>query len=602
MANHAKFENGVFQMTKNINRAISLTSYFITLPPASYLLISVLAIGLAFGLIIDFGKYFGTDYLYNATIDGMMLLSIPALLSSAVIKLMILKMPYRRIIAAALGGEIVYAVAYGTSLLLAGVNPVWAQLVLLVGSALVFVFWYVIARFVFILKYRSIIFAILQLLFYLVFLLSNQVLYVTTEPFLDVAAKFYLSSIILLLALGVFFLIINAPMKKNLGVSSTDAMSYLFSQWLYHNKDMEKAFEQVGEQVKTVISLMGFKRKNDTIFFLTPYIHFGPFGNLGGSEFSYLLAQEMDRKYNSKTFVFHGTVTHDLNPVSSSEIAKILAAVDTSLVTATYKDAKVSISLGKMEECKAQALVINNSALVSLTRAPQLTEDINFGLGLALISEGEKHVNHAMVVDQHNAETGEITSFEPGSPVGYRYLNALSDSLSKEVRKNTLKLGTAFREVQSPVLGKAGIKVAIFSSSPEYTVVLIDSNGVTPEFRDQIELEIKKLGEAIGRKVVVGVFTTDTHQTNVVRGVLNPLKEEESILTAIKDAFREAMADMQPAQFFSDKRWFDINVIGAKQSIELISTVNSIVAISKITLPLILIGAILLLVAIASKF
>ncbi len=589
-------------MTRNINRAVSLTSYFITLPPARYIVLAILVLGLVFGLLFDFGKYSGSALAWNALVDGMMLLTIPALLSSFVIKAMIRKMPYRRIAATALCGEAVYAIAYSLSLLLAGGNPFLAQIVIFVGAAIVFVFWYVIARFVFILKYRSILFAVLQLLFYLAFLLSNQALYVTSEPFMAVAAKFYLSAVILMLALLFFFQIINAPMKKNLGVSSTDAMSLLFSQWFYHNKDMEKAFEKVGERVKTLVCLMGFKRKGDTVFFVTPYVHYGPFGNLGGSEFSSLLAERMDERYGSKTLVFHGTVTHDLNPVSTSELDKIMAAVDSAVKKAEYADAKVSISMGKSEECRAHALLINDSSMLSLTRAPELTEDINFGLGLSLMFAGEKHVRNAMIVDQHNAETGDITSFEPGSIIGFSYLDALEDAFTKAGQKRPLKVGVAFRETQSPVVGSAGVKVAVLSSSPEYVIVLIDSNGITPAFQQRIESSIVDAGKKLGRRFMAGVFTTDTHQTNMVRGVLNPLKDEEELLTVVLDALDGALADLQPAKFFADKKWFEINVIGAKQSIELISTVNSIVAVSKFLLPLIILGGILLLVAIATKF
>lgn len=587
-------------MTKNINRAVGLTSYFIALPPARYFILGMIVIGLFFGLLIDLGRYSGMELLRNGAIDGLILLAVPALLTSAVVKLLIRRMPYRRIAATAFGGEVVYALAYGTSLLLAGVNPLIAQLVLLVGAALVFVFWYAIARFVFILKYRSILFAIIQLLFYLVFLLSNQA-FVPSEPFLDVAARFYVSSFVLLMALVLFFFIINAPMKKSFGISSTDAIAYFFSQWLYHNKDMEKAFEQVGEPAKTLVSLMGFRRRKDTVFFLTPYVHYGPFGNLGGSEFSYLLAEEMDRKYGSKTLVFHGTVTHDLNPVSSSEMSKIMEAAGSIVRSAKYASAHVSLSKGAMEDCRAEALVIGDSALVGLTRAPEVTEDINFGLGLSLMLGAEKQVRNAMVVDQHNAETGDVTSFEPGSVIGFRYLEAVRDALSKKGRQNALKVGVSFRAVDSSVVGKAGVKVAMFSSSPEYAIVLIDSNGVTPEFRYQIERELTKMAKSMGHAVVVGVFTTDTHQTNIIRGVVNPVKDEGELLSAIKEAFKEAVSDMQPAEFFSDKKWFDINVLGAKQSIEIVSTVNSIVATAKITLPLIFIGAILLLVALMSK-
>ncbi|MBU0532676.1 DUF2070 family protein [Patescibacteria group bacterium] len=585
-------------MTKNLNRAVNLTSYFVSLPPTSHMLGAMILLGVLFGLIINPGN---SAEFPNAIADGLLLLTIPALLASLVVKLLMRKLSFKRIIGTALGGEAVYCLAYSIGLVLTDVNPVWAQLVILVGSALVFIIWYLIARFIFILKYRSIVFAIIQLLFYLIFLLSNPSFYVTSESFIDVAAKFYLSSFVLLGALAIFFFIINAPMKKSFGLSSTDAMSFFFSQWFYHNKDLEKAFEKVGEPVKTIMCLMGFKRKKDTIFFLTPYVHFGPFGNLGGSEFSYLLAKKIDNKYNSKTFVFHGTVTHDFNPVSSSEINKILGTVDSSIQNAKYQKVKVALSLANSEECKAEALMFGNSAMIGLSRAPKVTEDINFGLGLAMMHEAEKGLETAMIIDQHNAETGDVTSFEPGSEVGFNYMQALSKAVSKKRQSKSLKLGVATRQVDSDVLGKAGVKVAIFSSVPEYVLVLIDSNGITPEFRNKIEKEVKKLGESVNRDFAVGIFTTDTHQTNIIRGVLNPIKEEETLLTAITDGCKEASSDMQEATFFSDKQWFDINVLGAKQSIEIVSTVNSIVSVAKITLPLILMGALLLLFAVATK-
>jgi putative membrane protein len=124
---------------------------------------------------------------------------------------------------------------------------------------------------------------------------------------------------------------------------------------------------------------------------------------------------------------------------------------------------------------------------------------------------------------------------------------------------------------------------------------------MTPQFQQRIESSVAAAGAKLGRKFTAGVFTTDTHQTNMVRGVLNPLKEEDELLATVMDALDEALSDMQPAKFFAGKEWFDINVIGAKQSIELISTVNSIVAVSKILLPLILLGGILLFIAIATK-
>ena len=150
-------------------------------------------------------------------------------------------------------------------------------------------------------------------------------------------------------------------------------------------------------------------------------------------------------------------------------------------------------------------------------------------------------------------------------------------------------------------IGKAGIKVAVVSSSPEYVIILIDANGVKPELNQTIVARVKEVGKRLGRDWEVGVYTTDTHQMNMVKGVLNPLKAEEQILLDIESCVEEAANDVADADFFCAKRWFDIDVLGAKQSIEIVSTVNSIVAVAKITFPLIMLGAMLLLFAILTR-
>jgi len=582
-------------MRNNLRKAVDLTSYLFVLPSTPVILIGMLVAAVIFGVILNIITPSG-NLLMNSLRDGALLLFLPALLTSLVVKMMIRRMPLRRILATAFGGELVYGFAYTIAFFVADISEFYGELVLLVGAALVFVLWYIIARLVFILKYRSILFAIIQLLFYSIFLFSFQTIAIAEETLVEWATKAYISSFILLGALYIFFLIINAPMKKTFGVSSTDAFSLFLNQWIYRKNDLEKAFEKVGENAKTLVGVAGFKRKNDNILFVVPNVHFGPFGNLGGSEFSYLIADEVKKKYGAETFVFHGTVTHDLNPTSSSEVNKITDAVGRVLKRSKYDSNTVYLNRGKSKECIAETLMFGDNAFVGVSRAPLVTEDINFGLGLSMILEAEKHADNAVVADQHNAETGEITSFEPGSDIGYNYLSAVENSFAKKGKPQKLKLGISIKHPESSTLGKAGIKIAVLSTSPSYALVLLDANGVTPQFREKIEKEVKKLGN-----FEVGVFTTDTHQTNVVRGVLNPATEESEIIKAIKEGVKEAESDMQDASAFVDKEWFDIKVLGAKHSIEIVSTVNSIVAVAKITAPLILIGAILVLLAILSK-
>jgi putative membrane protein len=587
----------------NIERAVGLTDYFVSLPPSRYFVLAIILLGVLLGIGLNLGKYDTTELILKGSFQGIFILTIPALLSAGAIKILIMKVPFKRIIATMFIGEIVYAITYSTGMFVSSFNPLYAKFVFFIGAALVFIIWYTIARLVFVLKWRSFIFATIQLMFHLIFLLSSSLVDFGTEP-IGAIAKFYIASLVFFIAIYVFFIIINAPMRRNFGYSSTDAIAMFAAQWLDQDKEIESAFENVGENVKVPVSVFAFKRKKDEMLMVIPSVHFGPFGNLGGSEFTQLIADDISKRYGAGSMVFHAPATHDLNPSSSSEITKVMDAIDSCMKRCEYKNAKVSFLEGRRNECFSEIMKFNDgkeSAFVSLSRAPLVTEDINFGLGAFLSAEAEKSVDLAVIVDQHNAETGEVTSFEPGSLVGHNYFEAITDALSKKNAFVPLSVGFSQRSVVSPFVGKAGIKIAVFEAKPvPVAIILLDSNGVTPEFREKLMAEAMDAAAKHKMEIKPIIFTTDTHQINSVRGVLNPLREDAAIVKELKAAVSDAIIDISDAKFYSGKQWFEIKVLGAKQSIEIVSTVNSIVAVAKIAAPIIILGGIVAIVAIIS--
>lgn len=599
----------------NIKKAVELTNVLISLPHTKYLLLFMILIGLLFGIFASLisGKT-NIESVFQGALQGLFLLAIPAILASLLIKLMIRRIQFKRILAASLIGQIIYALAYVAYFLLIGISFQYKEAIIFFAASFAFVIWFMIARFVFILKWRAFLFAAIQIILYGFFLISGSMVSISGEPGI-IIGKFFIASLIFLGFVYIFFLIINAPMKRSFGLDTLDAVSLFLAHWFYESKDIEEEFERVGEEAETIISAFLFRRKKDDIAFVIPYVHYGPFGSLGGSNFSYLIAEELKKRYKLNAFVFHGTATHDLNPVASDELDKIISSFNIGFKNAKFGKSSVVFSRGFCMECFAESLIFNNSALlnnsafIGISRAPQTTEDINFGLGLAIMSESEKHIPLVSVVDQHNAETGEITSFEPGNIPGFNYLDAVSDSLSKSLSKKAdkkaekqeLQIGISLKYPQIPKLGAAGIKLAIFSTVPRYVLILIDSNGIKPETREKIIIEIKKFGKQKGMDFEVGIYTTDTHAMNAVRGVLNPIENECDIIETIRKAVSEAIDDMQPASFASFKNRFRINVLGAKQSIEIVSTLNAIIAIAKIAAPLVIIGSIISILWIISK-
>ncbi len=577
----------------SIDKAVSLTNYFVALPSTSTFLFLLVVLSLMFGVLLSFAT---NTSILETVLDSLFILAIPSLLTIILGKVFMPKVPARRIAATAFIGTVIYAITYLLAVSLKFVFATAGAEVVFVGSAIVFVLWYMIARIVFVHKWRSLIFAVLQLFVTAIFLMANGFFPIDAGGPFNILFKFYVSSFVLLAGIYLFFLLINAPMKRTFGVASTDAVSMFFSQWFYDKKDIEKAFRKVGETVKTYLSVFVFSRKDGDYSFVVPCVHFGPFGNLGGSNFSYLIADYLEKKHNTKTFVFHGPATHDLNPVSATELKKLTDVCTEVLSVAKPKETTVSCSFSSNEDAIAEVLKFDKDAFIGLSRAPKTTEDISFGMGMTLMATAEQVLSSATIVDQHNAETGDIEYVEPGTKMSYQYLSSLRQALSPSIKpkETKLKVGFAFGVSDIQKIGPAGIKVAIFGTEPMYVIVLIDSNGVTPTFRRKLMNTVETLFHSKNwGNVLVAVYTTDTHIVNTVKGVINPLTDNKTILEQVRALTYNAYEDMQEAKFYYEKRLVDIKVLGAKQAIELISTINAIVAISKVAAPIIIISGII---------
>jgi putative membrane protein len=547
-------------------KAVRLTNYLIGLPSLEYLLLAMVLLGALAG--------FAADQSIDGMLNGFAMLSLPALLIAVMAKIVIRRIPFKQIVATSLFGEIVYAFFFVLSFYLKHINFPYSVELMFVAGAIVFIVWFVIGRVVFLAKWRGLLFATLQLIVYafaltaMGFSVENAVL------------KFLISSGVFLVALYFLFLVINAPMKRNLGVSSVDAISMFLAQWFYESKELEEAFEKVGEKVKTIVGGVSFSIGKERRDIIVPYVHFGPFGNLGGSAFPSLLSKKV-----GESIVLHGTATHDFNPISEDEIENILPVIRKPK---KWNSETVELRIGEYGKAKAYALLFGDSGIISITRAPYTTEDISFGLGLSIMEMAEKYLKNAIVADMHNSDVEEITSFDAGSAEGFEYMKAVENALRSKGKKNRLRAGFFSFYPSSPTVGGNGVQVFAISSSPTFVGIVFDGNGISKRMKEALE---KKVMEKYPN-VVVCVYSTDSHEKNNVRGVLNPVLCDENILENVVFAVGKAIENMKDAKVCVYKEWIDIRVLGHNQAIEIVSTVNSIFAVARIIVPIIFIFAV----------
>ncbi|HIH20534.1 TPA: DUF2070 family protein [Candidatus Micrarchaeota archaeon] len=558
------------------------------------LILATFLAGFAYRLFA--GKSLGEALVFGGA-EGVLLLGLPALLAASLAWIYERRpFKYYAFIAAcaAVLASIGYFIGIATGQVLTGI---------VVTNALVFVFWFAAAFVGLNLGIKSFPAAFGQAFFNMAFLWFWQKfgVFETGLHIGSIAIAFLQLAIaagILLLGLWALFYVINAPAKRNFGISTIQAMALFFAQWTTGEKEFEEVLAEMGESVQTNVEGVMFKTKSGKpkALFLSPQVHYGPFGNLGGSEFPTLLSKKISPAIRAPCFVFHSTVIHDFNPVHSSSHALIAKTALEEI--ARKKETSYASTASFVKEKEGSASVagfgFRQKAFLTLSRAPESSEDVELSMGIALKNLALREWRDAVIVDRHNSITdGSI--FRIGSKEYYEFQDAVG-ALSP-AKESKFKMGVAENTLRDfsieKGIGQAGLKTAVFEiAGRKYCIVLIDGNNIIPEFRARALLALKDYGFSWA-----DVFSTDTHSVNKLGGVHNPIgkgTDNEKLLREIRKSAGAALEDLQEckAAFFSKR--ISISVLGGRKQSELTSTINSVVAITRIVAPAILVLSILL--------
>ena len=587
---------------KSAEKTVGLTRFlWRSLPPSRVSFVLIIALSFAVGALTGAVEGLRLELISYEAVRAVFLIAIPSMLGAVACISLRRGIKHKQILFLSLLSSLLYGVLYfahfsGLAARL-GLAASYSFDLMLLANAFIFALWYVVARIVFSLRYSSFLFGLITPTLNVMFLLADRSLSVGMPESIAVLTKLYFAALIFLTAIYALFWFINAPLKRNFGVSATEALSMFLAQWYERSPRLEKVLEEVGEEINTMVGLLAFRAGGRLkAVFIIPHIHYGPFGNIGGSEFPHLISKEVQKRTGALPIVLHGCATHDFNPVAAVEIEKFNEKIFAALQSMKFEKARGAVCFGRSGTARSEGLLINGIYLAPLTRAPRTTEDIEFSVGLAIRNYAlAKGAREALVFDAHNAETGEITKFESGSPVSFEYMYAVGDALERKPELGRLRLGVAHDPLadfpRESGVGGAGLSVAVFEiDGEEYAMVTFDANGITPAFRREVIDAVAALGVKNAE-----VFTTDTHSVNMIAGVLNPLGARtgrEEVLRRTVKAVEKARKNLEEVEMgYALETVEGVRVFGIAQSSEFVGTVNSIVAVMRIIAPLILIGA-----------
>ncbi len=418
---------------------------------------------------------------------------------------------------------------------------------------------------------------------------------------------FVFSTVVSVLSSFFFISLLNRVGEQTLKIPSLSLFKAFLINWIVGlNAPFEKFLEKLGEEQDVKVSLIKFDASKPKAVIVVPFVHPGPFKNVGSSLLPSMLKTALENELNCVACVPHGLLGHEFDLSSQIQNQKILnRVVESSNFKAFEAQATpfIKVSNGLATAC---CQVFGKFAFLSFTLAPKTTEDLPQELGLFVQGEAEKHgITHCAVVNAHNSINGTISRQE--------VLNALKATAAKCLEQ-TASLGRLPFEVGAATvipkefslkdgMGPGGITVVVVKVGEQKTAyVVIDGNNMVSGLREKILLSLKSTGISEGE-----VFTTDTHSVNAVilskRGY-HPIGEainHEKLIGYIKRATLAAVSDLERAKAAARSITVrNVKVIGEKKLEKLCLLTDRVIRkAKKIVIPIFATSGILLMLFLA---
>lgn len=382
------------------------------------------------------------------------------------------------------------------------------------------------------------------------------------------------------LAAWAFIWILERPMKQALGLSPLGFVNAFMAHMVYGSTALEDFFRQMGDPVTVIFGTLLFRREGcDPMTVTAPNLHPGPLGEIGGSALPRLLTGSLE----GQALVFHGMATHDFNPVSASEVETIADSIRDAQkgpldwhATATHARRYQAGSVSVL----AQAF--GDTIFIAATRSPDITDDVEYAVGLAIIEEGKQWFRHVVLADTHNSFIDLPPPVLLGSRIGEDYREAAALACEALAGEPQYPYSIGFSQMDVPFtheegFGDLGVMAMVIRVEDRETIWLVfDGNNLHVGIREELrDLFLQECTEC-------EISTSDTHVVNMASGK-NPVGWKVPLplfLPFVREAVDSAREDMAPAESAGGTaHCADVVVFGSQRITQLAGIVTGSVGI-----------------------
>ncbi len=591
-----------------------LNPFSIGLPGTYVLFIMLLVMSVVTGIasvaLINHNSINNSFYylMASGSVTGILAIMLPTLLTILIVKAFKRYVDVKYIFFISIIGTISYSifVLLGSLVYILTSNIAVASVIILVGDASIFGWWFFANKVVLGQRKRAVFLALVQpTLNILLYVPSSRAIFTFSTPFNILLLKLYSGIFIFLLISYAIIYIVDRPYKKSYGFHSFDAVSQMIQNWLFDINISTPFGLNFGTFNDIRTDTLLFKNEKGTIkgIFFAPDIHYGPSGTLGGSNFPYLLERYSETKYKAPTFIMHCAVDMDNNPISSNQFNAVRDSLDNGVKNSkltSRKGSQFSMLKSEYGNSRVNALMFGNVSLVTMTRAPKVTEDVSLESAVLFRELLDAKLGTSILVDAHNsryetAPKAELDGIKFNSPFAKEYIKAIK-ALGKPSHKGkSIRMGIASKELYfrlgcPPDIARGNLNVAVFKFNG-YSNMLIqaNANNILPTFREGVLRHIKaKYG------IDAELYTTDTHAVNSLEfnasNVLGRYTKYQKLVGVLDETIEKALSNVEPVSVYHSRNEMKRFKVWGQDAMEnIIATANSIFGITRLLVPIIVV-------------
>ena len=369
----------------------------------------------------------------------------------------------------------------------------------------------------------------------------------------------------------VFLVYLERRGMRTLGASPLRIFRAFLRDWLDGSfSTFEDYLEIFGVDSWINLCVLTFRSKasgNVKATLVVPNFHPGPFLNVGSSALPYMIKRVVESATGGVAAVAHGVSGHQLNLVSQHENEKVIDKIH-SMLTLKGSGSQVSSIVRATAGCAtATCQVFGESALVTMTVAPNDSEDVDLEVGELLRKSARGLFKDIAVADAHNS-LGKVTLMSKDKLNDLAESAKLAMKATRSVRLRSPSLGVGQSYPHGVTLregmGPGGIVVFWLGVGDEpFAYVVFDSNNMATGLRERILAELKEMGATDAE-----VMTSDTHMVNGIVSAklgyypIGAATDHEVIVDSVKKAADDAKRNATPVETSLDCSEIQVKTLG----------------------------------------